>query len=148
MNTPVTRPRVLLAEDNTDHAFLTARAFHDAHGDEVEMRTVTDGVQLLDYLNQRGDFAGAPRPHLVVLDLRMPKKSGLEALSEIQAHEDLRHIPVVVLSSSDRPEDVAASYELGANSYVTKPTTAAGMREGVGELARYWIEVATLPVSN
>ncbi len=145
MTPPTPKPRVLLAEDDIDHAFFTARAFQDAHGPDVDMRTVSDGEQLLDYLNQRGEFTGAARPHLVVLDLRMPKKSGLEVLAEMHQNEDLRSIPVVVLSSSDRPEDVSESYARGANSYVTKPASMTGLRTGVGELARYWIDVASLP---
>ena len=137
--------RVLLAEDNSDHAFFTTRAFQEAHPGELQMHTVTDGEQVLAYLRREGDYADAPRPHLVVLDLRMPKKSGLEVLEEMRNDEVLSRIPVVVLSSSDRVEDVSESYALGANSYVTKPASLAGLREGVSELARYWIDVASLP---
>lgn len=140
-----TRPRVLLAEDNIDHAFFTTRAFLDVHGSELDMRTVGDGEQLLDYLHHRGEFTNALRPHLVVLDLKMPKKGGLEVLAEMNGDEGLRNIPVVVLSSSDRPEDINASYVLGANSYITKPASLSGLREDVGELARYWLDVASLP---
>jgi CheY-like chemotaxis protein len=139
------RPRVLLAEDDKDHAFFTIRAFHEAHGDTVEMRTVADGEELLDYLNQRGEFADAPRPHLIVLDLKMPKKGGLEVLAELRDRDDLRVIPVVVLSSSDRSEDITASYATGAHSYVTKPASLAGLRQGVSALAEYWVGVASLP---
>lgn len=145
MNPVSVHARVLLAEDNEDHAFFTTRAFQEVHGAGLDMRTVPDGEELLDYLLGRGSHEGAPRPHLVVLDLKMPKKSGLEVLAEMQGREELRDIPVVVLSSSDRPEDVAASYASGANSYVTKPASLSGLREGVGELARYWMEIATLP---
>lgn len=145
MTPPSTRPRVLLAEDNEDHAFFTSRAFRDAHGEDLEMLTVSDGEQVMDYLNQRGAFADAPRPHLIVLDLKMPKKGGLEVLSEMSEDEDLRRIPVVVLSSSDRPEDINQSYANGANSYVTKPATLSGLREGVQVLARYWMDISTLP---
>jgi CheY-like chemotaxis protein len=137
--------RVLLAEDDVDHAFFTARAFEDAHGDDVQMHTVHDGEEALDYLHQRGRFEGAPRPHLIVLDLKMPKVNGLEVLEQIKADEGLRKIPIVVLSSSDRPQDISDSYERHANSYVTKPATLTGLREGVAGLARYWLDVATLP---
>ena len=141
MTPPSSTARVLLAEDNSDHAFFTTRAFQEAHGGELDMHTVTDGEQLLSYLKQEG----ALRPHLVVLDLRMPKKSGLEVLAEMRQDAELRRIPVVVLSSSDRPEDVEQSYARGANSYVTKPASLSGLREGVGQLARYWMDIASLP---
>lgn len=137
--------RILLAEDDADHAFFTVRAFHDAHGTGVEIVTVRDGEQALDFLHQRGDYADAERPHLVVLDLKMPKVNGLEVLEAIKGDEKLRTIPTVVLSSSDRPQDVTDSYERRANSYVTKPASLTGLREGVQEMARYWIDVATLP---
>lgn len=141
----MTAARVLLAEDDVDHAFFTVRAFKDAHGEDVEMHTVRDGEQALDYLHRRGEFAGAARPHLIVLDLKMPKVNGLEVLESIKADEGLRTIPIVVLSSSDRPEDVRESYARNANSYVTKPASLSGLREGVQEMARYWIDVAKLP---
>ncbi|MEO6203919.1 MAG: response regulator [Mycobacteriales bacterium] len=137
--------RVLLAEDDPDHAFFTVRAFEDAHGDDVKVTTVHDGAEALDYLNRRGAHQGAPRPHLIVLDLKMPKVSGLEVLAAIKADEGLRTIPTVVLSSSDRPQDVADSYELHANSYVTKAASLSGLREGVRDMARYWLEISTLP---
>jgi two-component system response regulator len=136
---------VLLAEDNSDHAFFTTRAFQEAHPGELHMHTVTDGEQALAFLRRQGTFADAPRPHLVVLDLRMPKKGGLEVLAEMRDDAALSHIPVVVLSSSDRVEDVSESYARGANSYVTKPASLTGLREGVGELARYWMDIASLP---
>lgn len=137
--------RVLLAEDDADHAFFTVRAFQDAHGVGVEMHTVRDGEEALDYLHRRGKYAGVERPHLIVLDLKMPKVNGLEVLEAIKADDELRTIPTVVLSSSDRPEDVQESYERSANSYVTKPASLTGLREGVQEMARYWIDVAKLP---
>lgn len=142
----MTRPaRVLLAEDDEDHAFFTVRAFREAHGQDVEMHTVTDGAQALDYLHRRGEYADAPRPNLIVLDLKMPKVSGLEVLEQVKGDDSLRNIPTVVLTSSDRPEDVKESYASGANSYVTKSASLAGLGQGVQELARYWIDVATLP---
>lgn len=137
--------RVLLAEDDVDHAFFTVRAFQDAHGLAVEMHTVQDGEEALDFLHRRGRHAGAERPHLIVLDLKMPKVSGLELLEHIKGDESLRTIPTVVLTSSDRPEDIRTSYAHSANSFVTKPASLTGLREGVQEMARYWIDVSTLP---
>lgn len=141
-------PRVLLAEDDADHAFFTVRAFQDAHGGTVEMHTVRDGAEALDYLHRRGRYEDVERPHLVVLDLKMPKVNGLEVLEHIKTDDDLRTIPTVVLTSSDRPQDVQSSYAGGANCFVTKPATLTGLREGVQEMARYWIDVATLPSTD
>ena len=137
--------RVLVAEDDVDHAYFTVRAFHDAHGDKVEMHTVRDGQEALDYLHPRGEYAAAQRPHLIVLDLKMPRVNGLELLEKIKADESLRTIPAVVLTSSDRPEDIQDSYDRNANSFVTKPASLTGLRSGVQGLARYWIDVAQLP---
>ena len=145
MTPPANRSVVLLAEDNSDHAFFTSRAFQEVHGSGLEMRTVSDGEQVMSYLRREGEFADAPRPHLIVLDLRMPKKGGLEVLAEMQADQSLATIPVVVLSSSDRPEDISLSYARGANSYVMKSMNLPGLRDGVSDLARYWMDVATLP---
>ncbi|MHB8341907.1 MAG: response regulator [Mycobacteriales bacterium] len=138
-------PRILLAEDNEDHAFFTVRAFQDVHGAAVEIETVRDGEEALDYLHRRGRFSDRSRPHLIVLDLKMPKLSGHEVLSAVKTSPELQSIPIVVFSSSDREEDVTETYRRGGNSYVTKPTSPPGLREGVRGLARYWMEVATLP---
>ena len=137
--------RVLLAEDNADHAFFTVRAFRSVHGDSVEIETVPDGEQALDYMHRRGAYADRQRPHLVILDIRMPRVDGLTVLQEIKENADLRSIPVVVLSSSDRADDIEDTYRRGGNSYVTKPSTLDGLRHGVRDLATYWVEVATLP---
>ncbi|MCW2608373.1 MAG: two-component response regulator [Frankiales bacterium] len=139
--------RVLLAEDDADHAFFTRRAFLEAHGETVLMITVRDGEEALDYLHRRGSYADAERPHLIVLDLKMPKVNGLEVLAAIKDDPELRTIPIVVLTSSDRPQDVQESYAGGANSYVIKAATVHGLREGVQDMARYWMDVARLPAA-
>lgn len=139
------KARILVADDDADHAFFTVRAFQDAHGTDVDITTVRDGAEALDFLHQRGEHSQALRPHLIVLDLKMPKVDGLEVLQAIKEDESLRTIPTVVLSSSDRPQDIQDSYENNANSYVTKPASLTGLREGVSDLARYWIDISTLP---
>ena len=144
MSEPV---RVLIAEDNEDHRFLTVRALLDLPDVELEIETVADGEEALDYVHARHAYVGKARPHLVLLDIRMPKVDGLEVLRQIKADPRLRTIPAVVLSSSDRPEDVSATYELGGNSYVTKPATASGMRAGLRQLGEYWTALATLPAA-
>lgn len=137
--------RVLVADDNEDHVFLIVRALRGEQGVVLEVDTVGDGEEALDHLYGRGRFAGRARPNLVLLDLKMPKVSGLEVLQQVKCDPALRDIPVVVLSSSERPEDISSTYQLGGNSYVTKPSTVAGLREGVQGISRYWAELAALP---
>lgn len=137
--------RVLVVEDNDDHLFLTVRALRDRHGDAVVVEAVHDGEEALEYMRGLGRFAGRARPHLVLLDLKMPKVGGLEVLEQVKADPDLHMIPVVVLSSSDRPEDIVEAYRRGGNSYVTKPVTASGLRAGLDELSDYWLDLARLP---
>ena len=135
---------ILLAEDDPDDRMLVADAV--AEGRLVnELRSVEDGEELMDYLHQRGKHAGAPRPGLILLDLNMPKKDGREALREIKADPSLRQIPVVVLTTSKAEEDVFRSYDLGANSFVTKPVTFQSLVELMKTLGRYWLEIVELP---
>lgn len=138
---------LLLAEDDPDDrmlirdALLEARLANDLH-------TVEDGEELLDYLHRRGAYArklDAPRPGLILLDLNMPRKDGREALQEIKSDPDLRHIPVVVLTTSKAEEDVFRSYDLGANSFITKPVTFQSLVEVMKTLERYWFEIVELP---
>jgi CheY-like chemotaxis protein len=105
----------------------------------------------MDYLYQRGKYADlnlAPRPGLILLDLNMPKKDGREALREIKADPQLKHIPVVVLTTSKAEEDIYRSYELGANSYITKPVTFASLVEVMKTLGKYWFEIVELPLQS
>jgi CheY-like chemotaxis protein len=138
---------ILLAEDDPDDRMLVQDAV--AEGRLVnEVRCVEDGEELMDYLHQRGPYAGdgaAPRPGLILLDLNMPKKDGREALKEIKADPALRQIPVVVLTTSKAEEDVFRSYDLGANSFVTKPVTFQSLVELMKTLNRYWLEIVELP---
>ena len=134
----MTAVRVLVADDNPDHRFLTIRALRDVEGVEMEINQAENGEEALDSVRNQ-------RPHLVLLDLKMPKVDGFEVLREMKTNPDLRSIPTVVLSSSDRPEDVRQTYELGGNSFVTKPTTAAGLRDGLRKLGEYWTGVSKLP---
>ena len=114
-----------------------------------EMHFVADGVELMDYLHQRGAYANgqgaAPRPGMILLDLNMPKKDGREALAEIKSDPDLRRIPVCVLTTSSAEEDVFRSYDLGVNSFITKPVTFAGLVEVMQSWTRYWFEIVELP---
>ena len=145
MNAVAEPVRVLVAEDNEDHLFLTVRALRDLDGVTIEVDAVRDGAEALDYMYQRGRFADSPRPHLILLDVKMPKVGGLEVLEKIKSDAELQSIPVVVLSSSERREDVDLAYRLGGNSYVAKPAGPAGIRQGVSQLSAYWTALAALP---
>ena len=145
-DTPTSTPvRILIAEDDADHRFLTVRALRDLRGIDVEIDTVADGAEALDYVHGRHPFTDRQLPHLLLLDIKMPKVDGLAVLREVKSDPQLRTIPAVVLSSSDRPEDIATAYELGGNSFVTKPATASGFREGLRQLGEYWAGLASLP---
>jgi len=139
---------ILVCDDDEDDRMLTRQALEDAHISN-SVRFVEDGEQLLDYLYQRGAYAGesglAPRPGLILLDLNMPKLDGREALKTIKEDPTLRDIPVVVLSTSRLDEDIARSYQLGVNSFITKPVTFSGLVEAMNVLGRYWLEIVELP---
>jgi CheY-like chemotaxis protein len=139
---------ILVCDDDEDDRMLTQQALEDAHISN-SIRFVEDGEQLLDYLYQRAAYAGetgkAPRPGLILLDLNMPKLDGREALKTIKDDPTLSDIPVVVLSTSRLDEDVARSYQLGVNSFITKPVTFTGLVEAMNVLGRYWLEIVELP---
>lgn len=138
---------ILLADDDPDDRKLTHEAFDECHlANQVHF--VEDGEQLMDYLLRRGTYEkmkGEPLPGLVLLDLNMPRKDGREALKEIKAHPDLRRIPIVVLTTSKAEEDILRTYDLGVNSYVTKPVTFQSLVDTVKVLGKYWFEIVELP---
>jgi len=139
---------ILICDDDEDDRLLTQQALEDAHISNA-LRFVEDGEQCLDYLNQRGQYAGelglAPRPGLILLDLNMPKMDGRDVLVKIKADDNLKNIPVVVLSTSSLDEDIARSYQMGVNSFITKPVTFSGLVEAMNVLGRYWLEIVELP---
>jgi CheY-like chemotaxis protein len=137
--------RVLIAEDNEDHLFFTVRALNDLNGMTMEITTVRDGEEALDYIYRREGYEEAQRPHLMLLDLKMPKLDGFGVLERMKQDPDLRTIPVVVLSSSDRPEDIESAYRLGTNSYVTKPVSIGDLKEGMRRIRDFWMTFAELP---
>jgi|SRR5947209_12274610 len=142
---PVT---ILMADDDDDDRELARDALQDARLAN-QMKFVVDGQDLLDYLRREGRYSDtpddAPRPGIILLDLNMPKKDGREALAEIKADESLRRIPVVVLTTSKDEEDVLRSYNMGVNSFITKPVTFAGLVEVMKTWSRYWLEIVELP---
>lgn len=138
---------ILLADDDPDDRKLTHDAFMENRLAN-EFHCVEDGEELLDYLHRRGQYESLrddPLPGLILLDLNMPRKDGREALKEIKADADLRRIPIVVLTTSQAEEDIVRSYDLGVNSYITKPVTFKSLVELIKVLGRYWFEVVELP---
>jgi CheY-like chemotaxis protein len=148
MNTRRTEPVVvLMADDDPDDRMLIEDAWEENRLAN-ELHFVEDGEELIDYLHQRGqygDLAAAPLPGLILLDLNMPRKDGREALKEIKADPNLRRIPIVVLTMSKAEEDILWTYDLGANSFITKPATFEGLVETVRTLAKYWFQIVELP---
>ena len=137
--------RVLVAEDNEDHRFLTIRALREIKGVKIDVDGVGNGEEVMAYITQQGEYAGKPLPHVIFLDLRMPKMNGLEVLERLKGDPELSCIPVVVLTSSDRAEDIDAAYRLGTNSYVTKPGVSEELKIGLREVANYWTVGSALP---
>lgn len=139
---------ILVAEDDEEDRILTEEAMRGAHLVN-DLRFVVDGEDLMQYLRRQGrygpDGEDAPRPGIVLLDLNMPKKDGREALAEIKSDPDLQRIPVVVLTTSKAEEDILRTYELGVNSFITKPVTFAGLVEALNAFSRYWFEIVELP---
>ena len=138
---------ILLADDDPDDRKLTLDAFAENRLAN-QLHFVEDGEELMDYLHRRGKYdhlRGEPLPGLILLDLNMPRKDGREALKEIKADPELRRIPIVVLTTSKAEEDILRTYDLGVNSYVTKPVTFKSLVELVKVLGRYWFEVVELP---
>jgi len=138
---------ILLADDDPDDRKLTQDAFVENRLVNV-LHCVEDGEELMEYLRRQGryvDQKDAPLPGLILLDLNMPRKDGREALKEIKADPELRRIPIVVLTTSKAEEDILRTYDLGVNSYVTKPVTFKSLVELIKVLGRYWFEVVELP---
>jgi CheY-like chemotaxis protein len=139
---------ILMADDDEDDRVLTAGALKRSRVIN-DIRFVVDGEDLMHYLHGRGAYGPgglpAPRPGLILLDLNMPKKDGREALAEIKRDPSLRRIPVVVLTTSKAEEDIFRTYDLGVNSFVTKPVTFEELASVMGTLACYWFDLVELP---
>jgi CheY-like chemotaxis protein len=137
-----------MADDDADDCLLVQEALRESKQPH-DLRIVRDGQQLLDYLRGRGEYQEsnhAPRPDLILLDLKMPRKDGREALSELKADPRLRSIPIVVFTTSTARDDIGFCYRMGVNSYVTKPATFRGLVDLLSTLSKYWFELVELPV--
>lgn len=135
---------ILMADDDADDRMLTKEALEESRVLN-DLHFVIDGEDLMDFLKKRGQYADAPRPGLILLDLNMPRKDGREALKEIKADADLRRIPVVVMTTSKAEEDIYRSYDLGASSFITKPVTFDRLVELMKTMGQYWVEFVELP---
>ncbi|MEN6441053.1 MAG: response regulator [Syntrophobacter sp.] len=138
---------ILIADDDQDDRLLIREAFIE-NKLPYDVRFVEDGEALMDYLLQRGKYSAsdaAPGPGLILLDLNMPGMDGREVLKEIRANARLRHIPIVVLTTSHEAEDIYQSYTVGANSFITKPNTFEAISQLINSIGKYWLEIVELP---
>jgi CheY-like chemotaxis protein len=141
---------ILLADDDEEDRLMTKDALTESRLAN-DVRFVADGEELTDYLFRRGAYAepaAAPRPGLILLDLNMPRKDGREALAEMKTEPALRSIPVVVLTTSRAEEDIVRTYDLGVNSFISKPVTFNGLVEAMDVFSRYWLEIVELPANG
>jgi len=141
------RRTILMADDDAEDCILVRDALNET-GHSYDLNFVRDGEELFDYLCHRGEYEtgqNAPRPNLILLDLKMPRKDGRETLQELKTDPRFRDIPVVALTTSSANDDVEFSYGVGVNSYVTKPTSFRELVEMVDVLGKYWFEVVKLP---
>ena len=142
--TPVTPIEVLLVEDDPGDVLMTREAF-DENRVNNRLSVVSDGDEALAYLRKQEPYADAVRPDLILLDLNLPRRDGRQVLEEIKSDESLRHIPVVVLTTSQLDEDILRSYQLHANAYVTKPVDFDQFIRAVRQIDEFFVRVVKLP---
>ena len=135
---------ILLVEDNPADVRLTQEALKEGKMAN-DLHVVSDGEQAVQFLRRQDAFADAPRPDLILLDLNLPKKSGRDVLAEIKGDEELKRIPVVVLTTSKAEEDICRSYDLNCNCFVTKPVDFDQFVDVIRSIDRFWLSVVTLP---
>jgi CheY-like chemotaxis protein len=131
-------------EDNPGDVRLTQEVLRDGKV-RNNMSVVMDGVDAISFLRQTGEYAGAPRPDIILLDLNLPKKDGREVLAEIKADPNLKHIPVVVLTTSSAEQDIFRSYDLHANCYITKPVDLDQFIRVMRSIEDFWLTIVKLP---
>ena len=139
-----TPTNVLLVEDSPGDVRLTREAFREANG-AVQLHVASDGVEALAFLRQEGAYVEAPRPDFILLDLNLPRMDGREVLARIKADDDLRTIPIVILTTSEADADILKSYELNANAYLRKPVTLEAFERLVKSINDFWLTNVLLP---
>ena len=135
---------ILLVEDNPGDVRLTTEALRDAKV-RNNLTVAPDGVEALAMLRREGRYAAVPRPDLILLDLNLPRKSGREVLQEVKQDDALKHIPVVILTTSKAEQDIVEGYRLQANAYVTKPVDLEQFLKVVQTIEQFWLEIVRLP---
>lgn len=141
------RAELLLVEDNDSDALLTRSAIERAHP-ELKLHRVKDGIECMQFLRREGEFANAPAVQLILLDLNMPRMDGREVLAALSEDETLRHIPVVILTTSRAESEILKMYSLQCSSYIVKPLNFNEFEEAIQVLTNYWLSVAALPQDN
>jgi CheY-like chemotaxis protein len=141
---PLTEIDVLLVEDDAGDVLMTQQAF-EHHKLRNSLHVVSDGVEALAFLRREGEFADAPRPGLILLDLNLPRKDGREVLEEVKNDASLRSIPIVVLTTSQAEEDILRSYNLHANAYVAKPVDFERFIHVIRQIDDFFVSVVKLP---
>lgn len=139
--TPV---EILLVEDSPSDVLMTQEALQSAKVVN-NLHVVEDGVEAMAYLRRTGPYADSPRPHLILLDINLPRKNGMEVLAEVKADPDLRQIPVIVLTTSKAEEDVIRAYGLRTNAYITKPVDFVNFASVIRSIEHFWFAVVTIP---
>jgi chemotaxis family two-component system response regulator Rcp1 len=139
-----THINVLLVEDSAGDVRLTREAFREANG-AVQLHVASDGVEAIAFLRQDGAYADAPRPDFILLDLNLPRMDGREVLAQIKVDDELRTIPVVILTTSEADADILKSYELNANAYLWKPVTLEAFERLVKSINDFWLTNVRLP---
>jgi two-component system response regulator len=135
---------ILLVEDNPGDADLVKLALEENRICN-DLHVVDDGVKAMQFLRGEGEYAGTPRPDLVLLDLNLPRKDGREVLAELKADEKLKRIPIVILTTSEEDADIVHAYDMNANCYVTKPVDFEQFAKVVKTIDNFWFGIVTLP---
>jgi two-component system response regulator len=138
---------ILLVEDDAGDIDLTEEALEESKL-QINLNVVRDGVEAIAYLRREGEYANAISPDLILLDLNLPRKDGREVLQEIKTDDNLKYIPVVVLTTSDTDEDILGAYSLGANCYVNKPLGMEEFTQIVQAIEDFWFTIVKLPGRN
>ncbi len=136
------RITILLVEDNEDHIFFSKRAMEKAFNGKYSLSVVKDGASAIRFLKKLDEYHNVPTPNIIILDLKLPDKSGVEVLEEVKSDKRLKTIPVVVLTTSDSEKDITMCYKFGCNSFIKKPINAKAFEEKLGVFFKYWGDVS------